>query len=306
MVDSAEAKDMEARKEGLQSQISQWTLAADAGQLDEADFDKVANQNIDVLGGSFIASMKIRNKNAQEQEAARAVAELQSQAKETAQAALTPDLVDAARQGRIADVGDFSTTIAGKEVSFDRKELVELGLKSAAQAIMAEGAAQQLDPKTIRQNVVSMYAANGQVDPDAQARISALLHGTAAGGDVPASVLNYLPELAAVDAVAPHMIDRIVGNEQDRLFLDTITTGVELGVDPQQALRTAVWRRDNKQLIAMPTGSARTKMVKGVLDGLKIGAGNPALVSQYVEDRLDYFYATGATGDQLKRKVVDS
>jgi len=310
---AAEAKSLETQKEGLQSDIARWTLAADEGTLDEKALDAAIAKYPKILGGSYGANFKIRNKNAREQQLAQATAALQSQGKEVVMAKYEPDLVSAAMQGRIAEVQDITEDVAGKTIDISRKDAKDHGLKLAAAQLTRDGTAQGLPPERVRANVVEMYGRNGEIDPDTEARISALLHGTAPGGDTPASVLNYLPELALVSQVAPHMVERIVGNETDRLFIDTITTGMELGNDPKTAMATAVWRRDNKALIKMPSGSPRTKMVAEMIDGIDGGGwggqskvANPGLLKNFVEDRLDYFYATGATGSVLKKKVEES
>ncbi|OHB34782.1 MAG: hypothetical protein A2882_01340 [Phenylobacterium sp. RIFCSPHIGHO2_01_FULL_70_10] len=313
---TAEAKTMEQRKDELQPQIADFMLSADQGELDEEAFAEFADRNMDILGGSFKAQMLMRNRDAQERKEAKALAELHAQAKDLTLTAMTPDLVDMARTGRVADIQDYETSVAGKDVSFTRDELKTHALRSAASQIQAEGTAQGLDPVTIRKNIVQMYAENGEVDPEAEARIQAFLHGSATGGDIPASVLNYVEELAAVRDAAPHMVDRIATTEGDRLFIDTVVTGMELGYSPEQALRTAIWRRDNRALIAMPRGSERNKVVTEIVDALDgqgsfLGLGgndiaNRALLDRYVNDRLDYYYATGATGSKLRKMVVDS
>lgn len=305
---TAEAKTLEQRKDELQPAIADFLLSADEGELDEAAFVEFADRNMDILGGSFKAQMIVRNRNAQEAKAARALAEVHAQAKELTLQSLTPNLVDMARMGRAADISDFETNVQGKDVSFTRKELQEHALKAAASQIVAEGTAQKLDPRVIRGNVVQMYAENGMVDPDAEARVSAFLHGSARGGDIPASVLNYVDELAVVNGVAPHMIDQIVGNEQDRLFIDTVTTGVELGYSAEDALRQAVWRRDNKQLIVMPRGKDRTSLMEGVRKELGFNDDKtaPSLLDSYISDRIDYYFATGMTGKKLQKAVAES
>jgi len=309
----AEASSLNQQKDEVQPLIRKFTLAADEGKLDKAEFDAAMAQYPKIFGGAYGAQFEIRNTNAQQQALAQATARVQAAGRDTVLATLSPQLQDLIMQGRAADIQDVTQDVAGKSIDISRKDLKDYAFKQTAQRVAADGQAQGLRPEQVRANVVDLYGRNGEVDPDTEARVGALLHASTTGGDVPAAVINYLPELALVSQTAPHMLDQIVGNETDRLFVDTLTTSMELGNDAQSAMATAVWRRDNKALIRMPQGTDRTKTVASMID--KIDGGgilgqspvvNPGLIRHFVESRLDYFYATGATGKMLTQKVEES
>lgn len=292
-------------RDDLQPWIADMTLAADKGELDEAAFSERADAHMDVLGGPFKATMLIRNQNAKDAALAHAVAAAQAGAKETLVGNLTPSLVDLARQGRMAEVQDITQVVAGKSISLTQKDLKEVGLKAAADQIARDGQAQGRNPADIRGEQIEMYGLNGEIDPLTESRVSALLNSSVAGGDLSATVLAYLPELRVADAAAPHMIDRIASNEADRKFLDTIFVAMDTGLDAAEAVKQATWRRDNADKIVLPRGKALSTVTDAVYKKLGDEFAH-SLLDPIVRDRVDYYAATGATGNDLAKRVASS
>lgn len=292
------------RKDRLQADIERFTTAANSGTLPD-DFEEFAKKNLDVLGGSWVAAMRERAANAAQAALAHAVSQAQSVAKETYLTSVTPQLADLARQGRVAEVSDLTAQIAGKTVNVPQKEARDLALSTAATQIATEMTAQKRDPVDIRQAQIEMYGANGQVDPRTESLVSALLHGSVSGSDLPPSVMNYLPELQAAYRAAPHMVEQIATTSRDKRFIESIFVGMDTGLDQATAVREAIWRRDNFDKIALPQG----KVLKGITDKVSKEIGSerfPGLMDRVIIDRVEYYASVGASGKDLERRVSDS
>jgi hypothetical protein len=315
---SAHAETLRADNESLQRDLEDWTLAAHTGdptQFNEAAFQKWADNHPSVTG-STTAGLILRFRSTQEANLRRAQAQLDEHAKENALLQMDPQLTDLARTGHIAEAGKDQnfTTATGKVVNISHDEMMQRGLANAAKALVDEGTAQNLDPQTIRQNVIRMYGSNGQVDPLVQSRVSALLNATVTEGDIPQTVLDYLPELLATEHAAPGMKDRVASSDRDRKFLDAMTVGMDYGLTPQEAVRNAVYRRDNADRFVPMPPKDRDKMTADAIKSLKGGGmpwdphtvDNTALMQKVVGERLAYFYETGAHGADLQKRVVES
>lgn len=316
--ESSKAETLKADNEGLQKGLQDYIIASrtgDPSQFDEKGFLAWAEQHPSIKGATA-AGVVDAFRSAQEANLRRAQAQLDEHAKQNALIALDPKLNELARTGHIAEAGkDVTwTTASGKEVTISHDELMQRGLTNAADALVQEGQAQKLDPMTIRQNVIRMYGSNGAVDPLVQSRVSALLNASVRDGDVPQTVLDYLPELAATERAAPGMKDRVATSERDRKFLDALTVGMDYGLSPQEAVHNAVYRRDNAdRFVPMPakdrqkmTADALAKLQGGIMGFGKQEFGNTALMTKTVQERLDYFYETGAHGGDLLKRAVES
>lgn len=286
---------------------------ANAGKLDDKAFREWAEPLVakGVLNGSTVAGITERNLNSQQQAAAQAQAAVDRTAEQTVKMNLAPGLAELARQGHLtmSVTRDFDTqTASGKNIHISTDEQLKMGLEMAADQIVREGQAQKLDPATIRGNVISMYARNGQVDPKVQGVVGTILHGSA-GGDVPQSALDALPELAVALREAPEMVNRIASNQANQKFLERIKTGMDYGMDPRSAMSSAIYWRDNRDKFAPMKHSERTSMVTQAMGDLR-GWGkqytNNAVVQRVLERRIEFYYDTGATGDDLRKRAVES
>ena len=316
MKNTATAASQRAEVDAIQPDITGFIIAADAGELDEERFNAWVGQHGDVVPGTSVASIITRNKSAQEAKAAHALSQLQKTAKDAFLAGATPQLVDLARIGHVAEVRDLKGSVYGKDVEITQSEAKEHALSAAAAQIEAEGKAQGLDPVAIRQNVIRMYGQNGEVDPLVESRLSAFLNATVNPGDIPQTALNYLVEVQAARQVAPHMVDRVVSSEKDRLFLDTVLTGLDYGITSAEALKNAIYRRDNADKLTLLRGREQKRSVDAVVQWLDsygsiFGFGgnivrNRPEVENLIRTRLDYYYATGAQGSDLEKRVAGS
>jgi hypothetical protein len=305
----AQAATERQQNDAIQPQIADWTIRADSGdatQFDEKAFDAFAAANPTILTGSFVASIKLRYKNAVEQAAAKASAALASTAKDTVITGATPRLVNLARTGLIAEVvGDTTVEVNGRSVTLTQTEMREIGLRGAAEQIVAEGTAQKLSPERIRANVIGLYGQNGEVDPVAKSRIIAAVQASVVPGDVSETLLQYLPEIRAVASESPEMLHLIVPDERSRMFLEAIDVGLDTGLGEREAIRAAEFRRQNYDTLARPEPAVMKSLVASVKG--KLGGGPAAeALGRTIEARVRYYAATGVTGDALVKRARDS
>lgn len=330
-LDNANAETTRDQVEADARDVSDWTLRSrtgDPSQFDEKTFNAWVDQQPTrehlraPLLQAFRNEQEQQRREAEakkEREDRRRLAQMDAQAKDAKLAELTPGLADLARTGHVAEIAaDRELAKPSGEGTFTltAKELKETALRAAATQIETEGAQQRLPPEVVRDNVVRMYGSNGEVDPLVQSRVSAFLNATVNPGDIPQTSLDYLPELTRTMKVAPHMVERVASSDKDRLFLNTMETGMDYGLAPQEAIRNAVFRRDNADKLSPMPGKDRAALTQKAIKDLSGQGGfwssgnntvqNTAMVQNLVEDRLAYYYATGASGEDLKKRVVES
>ncbi len=305
LLTNAETVTQNDRKDKIQGSVAEFIIAADAGKLDTKKLDEFYGANGDILNGTWYAGLITRNQNAIEAQQAKALSAAQSVAKETYMATITPNLIDAARQGRVAELQDVTANVYGKTISIPRKELVEYAMQQGAAQIEQEGAAQNLPPEVRLQNRLAFYGAAGQVDPVAEAKVSAFLNAAGAGGDIPPAAANYLPDILAIHQAAPNMLHQLIQNDQQRKFVDTVAIGLELGLPKEEALKNAAWRRDNADaLVQIPPKDIR-KLTTDVANKMGHGGGNRVGLDPIIQDRLRYWADTGLSGGKLTKKVTE-
>ena len=309
ILQQAQASTERAQNDAIQPQIADWTIRADSGdptQFNEKDFDAFVAANPTLLTGSFTAGIKLRFKNAQEQNAARASAALAATAKERAITAATPGLINLARTGSIAEIAaDQTLEVNGKTITLTKDELREVGLRSAAEQIVAEGTAQKLSPERIRANVVALYGKNGEVDPTAKSRILAAVQASVVPGDVSETLLQYLPEIRLLASESPEMLYQIVPDDRSRQFLEAIDVGLDTGLSDREAIKAAEFRRQNADVLPKPD-VVTMKTLNATIQGRLGGGPAASSLSRTIDARIKYYAATGTTGDALAKRVSDS
>ncbi len=240
-------------------------------------------------------------------------------ASDTFKQQLSPSLALAARTGNLSQVYQPITgNIAGKKVQLTVEEAKNYATQQAEAQIRQEGTQQKLPPGQIEENVLGMYAQNGMVSPSFQSQMQVLLNASTVPGDLPKTALDTLPVLQAAQHAAPHMIDQVAVHEDQKRFLTALAVGLDMHQDPATALKNAIYRRDNAQNIAPLSGAPLNKLTEQVSKQFQdsgkffgvFGGGtpieNPAQVNRIIQDRLNYFYATGAQGDDLVKRVTGS
>lgn len=313
LLDTAQATTDKDDLESIQGDISEHTMAADSGSLNEDDWNEFADTHSNVISGSQKAAMLIRNRNAQEEAQRRALALLHDNAKEAVLSNLSTQVSDLARQGHIAEAQDVDVDFYGKRVHIPADEVRKFGLGQSAAQIEKEMVAQGQPPQAIRENIVRMYASNGEVDPLVQSRVQTVLNASAAPGDVPQSVLDYLPEVAMLHDVAPGMLNQVAKSDQDQKFLGAVAVGIDVGLNPQEAIRNAIWRRDNADRIGLPNSAAMNQYTQDISKGLnsRIPFVGPhiedyATLNRVIQERVNFWAASGASGKDLEKRVTES
>lgn len=320
---TAENTDRVEQTKAFQPVLDKALADANKGQLDipawTATRDRVGYEVMSPELHNRLIQIDQSAKEGQLREAQQAAADT---AKDRLIQQITPDVTYLAASGRSAEIEDITYTdpVSGKVVELKRDEIVKIGLEARAAEIERDGLAQGRTPRQIKADVVAMYGGNGMVPPVIENSIRALIDSYAPAGDVPAGAANYVDDLALLEESGPGALALIAKNDEDLVYLQMITTGIELNRSPEDAIRMASYRRDNAARIAKVPPKEMRAVAADVMSIWKdkhdgVGAlgisftGKDKPVNNYqleplITERVRFYYAQGVTDPEVIAKKV--